>query len=72
MATWEISASITWEQYKEWIEQGDRGGYRRIGVSDRSLSFSRLERGDQFLVDVVAIAPAAPVRLRVTFTGRPD
>jgi hypothetical protein len=71
-ATWELSAPMTWERYRKWLEEAPRGEYRRIGVGNTSVSFSRLVKGDQFLVDIAALVPSAPMKLRVTFTGRPD
>jgi hypothetical protein len=63
---------MTWERYRKWLEEAPRGEYRRIGVGNTSVSFSRLVKGDQFLVDIAALVPSAPMKLRVTFTGRPD
>lgn len=71
-ATWELSAPMTWEGYRKWLEDTGSQGYRRIGVGAGSVSFSRLVKGDQFLVEAVAVVPTAPMKVRVTFTGRPD
>jgi hypothetical protein len=63
---------MTWEDYRKWLEDTGSHGYRRIGVGAGSVSFSRLVKGDQFLVEAVAAVSTAPMKVRVTFTGRPD
>jgi hypothetical protein len=71
VASWELSAPVDWPQYQRWIGQGGRPGYRPIVAGGGSLSFSRLDSGDQLLVEILAVVPNAPVKIRVTFTGRP-
>lgn len=70
-ATWEIAVPMPWIHYRTWIEQrGDRA-YHRTRASDLALSFARLKGCDQFSVEVAVIA-SEPLRLKVTFTARPD
>lgn len=69
--SWEVSVPTTWAQYRSWLATvGDRG-YHRSRSRDGALSFSRLSRGDLFIVDIEVLIPD-PLELRVTLTAQPD
>jgi hypothetical protein len=71
-STWEISAPMSWDQYRAWNRERSKGGYTEARSGDGRSSFARTLPGDRFAVDVVAIAVGPPVRIRVTFTAAPD
>jgi hypothetical protein len=68
----DISTTLTWDEYRRWVDASERAGYHRTGTDRTSASFVRTLSGDEFRVDLEIALPGPPLRVRMTFTATPD
>jgi len=68
----EISTTMSWDQYRRWVDASEKVGYQQTGSKRMSASFIRRLPGDAFRVDLELVAPGPPLRVRMTFTATPD
>jgi hypothetical protein len=72
VATWDVSTTMTWSEYKVWIGSRARMGYRQMTSNGGRLSYARQLPGDALLVDVAVAMAGPPLGLRIVFSGHPD
>ena len=71
-ASWEVSAPMTWAEYRGWSRSHGLPGYREVQADDAHISFVRTLPGDAFLVEVAVTGRGPPLRLRAMFSAYPD
>lgn len=71
-ATWNVSTTMTWSDYRTWIRTRSGTGYRQVASDESHLWYARQLPGDALLIDVAVAAAGPPLELRISFSAHPD
>jgi hypothetical protein len=71
-ASWEVQPGMDWPAYAAWLAAASPGGFKAEATTDASaLVLRRIDAADAYSITLEPIPASEPLRVRVTFLGRP-